>query len=190
MIYDGGRKDYQSVYVQNSFRNNGDIRINTTKRILDKYQFIEELQLYQLGKEFFSSISDSSYWPKSYRLLELHNWDEFGDNIRVISNDIPSTAVLVCVDKWAQDIQTKFDEYMELLENPLGNPYNQKASLREIMRALSPYCLNLSTNELSMLYEISKQKQELAMKTPLQMITDQYDNRLGLTIFNKSHAML
>lgn len=190
MIYDNGRKDYQSVYIQNSFRNNGDIRIDATKHILEKHNSIEEYQLYLLGKEFFRSISDSSYWPTSYRLLELHKWNEFGDKIRVISNDIPSSTVLICAGNWSQYILAIYDAYLSLLSMPAVNHYARKAELRDLMRELSPYCLNLSTNELNMLYEISNQKQESAKNKPLQIITEQYDECLGLDLFSKSTSVM
>jgi CRISPR-associated endonuclease/helicase Cas3 len=184
MVYENGRKDYQSVYVKDSFRSNGDIRISKSKSMFENILVLEENQLYQLGKEFFKDVSDSVYWPKTYSLLENHRWNEFGDNIRVISNDIPSKTVLICAGKWAACIQVKYKEYLRLLHTTEGNSYQRKAEMRDLMRCLAPHSLNLSQHETEKLYQYSQDC------THLQMITEQYDEFMGLELYSESSSLM
>jgi len=184
MIYENGRKDYHSVYVQNSFRNNGDIRINKSKSILENSPVLEENNLYLLGKEYFKDVSDSLYWPKTYSLLENHRWNEFGDNLRVISNDIPCKTVLICSGTWASCISSKYEEYLRLLHTTAVNNYQRKAEIRDLMRCLAPHSLNLSQSETEKLFQFSQDC------THLQMITEQYDELMGLELFSESSTIM
>ena len=186
MEYGNGQKDYNSVYLRNSYRSDGDLRMANTFKLLSKNAVCEEKEMFQLGKEYFASIHNPNYWLATYKMLRNHNLKDFGDRTRIIVQDQPTRSVIVLAGSWASEVEVLLDEREALLSNLFDesqNSFTAKAQLRENMRKISPYMLSVTEAEAKKLTEYPGDD---CFTFPIRT---QYDELLGLKIYEEITAM-
>ncbi len=182
MCYDKNYKDYNLVYVNNSKRTQGDAKINATIKLLDEKDTYYEKEMVDLSKWYFKELSTANYWINAYSKLKEHQWNDFGNEIRIIKKELETISIVVDYKDWSGKVSPIWEKYNDLLsqitENQ-GNIYILKAELKDNLRQLSNFMLNINLNDTANLIEFDKSK------TGIQLIRENYDPLLGLDIFSK-----
>ena len=182
MCYDNNKKDYNLVYVSNSKRSQGDIKMNNTIKILNRKDIYCEKEIFDLSNEYFKNLSTVNYWETAYNKLKDHQWNDFGNEIRIINNELETVSIVIDYRDWSEKVCFLWEKHNELIDKLNkydGDIYSLKAELKDNLRQLSNYMLNIYLTDTKNLIEFDKNKKSI------QLIRGQYDSKLGLNIFGK-----
>ena len=156
--------------------------MNNTIKILNRKDIYCEKEIFDLSNEYFKNLSTVNYWETAYNKLKDHQWNDFGNEIRIINNELETVSIVIDYRDWSEKVCFLWEKHNELIDKLNkydGDIYSLKAELKDNLRQLSNYMLNIYLTDTKNLIEFDKNKKSI------QLIRGQYDSKLGLNIFGK-----
>ncbi|MDR0676202.1 MAG: CRISPR-associated helicase Cas3' [Elusimicrobiota bacterium] len=189
-IFDEREKpSYKSVYIVNTEKTGGDIKINSTKDIFKEFTIIEESNLLPISKKYFDAIKLDSYWDEIEEYLIEWKLFDFGKKIRIIDENIKKYTVFVDIEienKDGEKIKSSdvYGKYLDIKNRNITNKddfFRIKNKLKELQSEFSQFCVNITEKEAENLLELGNLKDN---KIIPKLNKDSYDLKLGLKIFD------
>lgn len=158
--------------------------LDITKQILKQKELFNESDFFELGKQYFKKISETTNFDDSeFILKEMHHLNyanAFDINthkqaFELIENRVTYPAYIAFDD----DAQNLLEEYEYLINRDFPNPFDKKRAVKNILKKLSMYAVSVpekySYNQESPFYVISQNQKDFA-----------YDKDTGIEFENEN----
>lgn len=194
ILNEKNKPSYEVVYVRDTKKTGGDIKMNVTKGIFEEKE-LNECELLPISKQYFDKLILNNWWNEIKKDLISEQYCEFGDKINIINDEIDKYSVFIDVEIQGEDgkIIKSIDTYNKYINiknqviNSKDDLFNQRNQLKQLKSEFSQFCINITDYETKSLPEISNIKNNYSI---ILLNKESYDFKLGLKIFDKEPSCL
>ena len=194
ILYKNEIPSYKAVYVRDTKKTGGEMKMNATKEIFDKEK-INESDLLPISKLYFDKLLLNNYWIEIKKDLISENYRDFGNKIKIISDEFDKYSVFIDIEIDSNDgekiksIDT-YNKYLNIKNREIYSKddlYKKRNELKQIQSEFSQFCINISEYETKNIIEIDKTNENKIIQI---LNKDSYDYKLGLKIYDDKQHMI
>ncbi len=188
LLNEKGTPSYSGVYLRNTKRSAGDIKINVTNEIIKIDDKREEKDILDFSLQYFKKLKVNNLWQNIQNYLKSEYLKKFGDEVKLISDEAGKYTVFIETEVLEKGNKIKsidiYNEYLSIKNRNVKSKddlFKKIIELKKLQPKFSQFCISITAYEAECISELPRIKDYKII--PI-INRSYYDLKLGLEVYN------